>query len=501
MKKEDVLKEFLNKKEEGANHLHFSSDWVKEEELDKAIKARKRSKIKKLSLGIGIPLAATASLAALIIIPNLNTKTENHQKTLTKKSSSISKDEFQSLNNVEYPSYSSPEEAAKSNAVGEDYVSSVNSFAYSLYRGLSIKGNNLALSPYSIYRGLDILSLIGNASTQDTFSSLLGSETLRAQNRTKGFLSNNWNYKDEAVLMRDGVFFSSYFGQVKSTLIDSLTASYVEAYQMDFHEQGNLDKMLDWLSGYSLDEGMFSIDDIPKLGYDEEYSFLLLSLQSVKLHWKTKFNEGDNRQAPFYKLDGTQEEKKFMVHVSQGVKLYDYGSYYSAYDAYEHGYYVQYLIPKNVDDDILTLLDRNFLIENEDKRIQQGRYSSGYVISEFTVPKFDYTDRIDLSTVYKSLGLSSLMDNELDSFGDAYEETGTDLDSYNHYLKTAKSVTKVSMDEDGFTSKSLVFHLSNGSGSAGRETADSYYVNLNQPFVYVIRDANGLPLNLGYYQG
>ncbi len=229
----------------------------------------------------------------------------------------------------------------------------------------------------------------------------------------------------------------------------------------------------------------------------------MLSLQSVKLHWATSFNEKDNRQDAFYKLDGTKVEKEFMSHASHGVKIYDYDTYYSAYDAYKHGYYVQYLIPKSLDDNILELLDGNFLIEDESKRLQDGDYSSGYVITKFLLPKFSYIDRVDLASVYQSLGLSSLMNPEVDSFGEAYEakSESAESDVYNHYLKAAKSVTKISMDEDGFASKSLVFHFSMAAGSAAEEMPGTYCVNLNQPFVYVIRDANGLPLNLGYYQG
>ncbi len=501
MKEQDSLKEFLDSKEEGAKDLRYSSKWLSQEALDNNLKARKRKKIKKLGLGIGIPLVATASLAAMIIIPNLEIKTKSHSKTLQRKSSSLSNDTFKALNSVEYPSYSNPEQAAKNNPLSQDYVSSVNSFTYSLFEGLTIGEENLALSPYSIYRGLDILSLIGNSSTKDTFSALLGSESVRKSNRAKGFLSNNWSYSDEAVLMRDGLFFHSFFGDVKTSLINSLTSAYVEAYQMDFHDQSHLNKITEWLNGYSLDEGMFVLDDLPKMGYDEEPSFCLFSLQSVKLHWDTRYNEKDNKRDVFYKADGSETEKEFMCHTSMGVKLYDYGSYYSAYDAYKHGYYVQYLIPKSLDDNILDLLDRNFLIEDETKRLESGRFSSGLVISEFSLPKFSYTDRVDLSLVYQSLGLSSLMDYEVDSFGEAYEPGTGPTDPYNHYLKAAKSVTKVSMDEDGFISKSLVFHMAAGSGSAGQLDADTYDINLNQPFIYIIRDANGLPLNLGYYQG
>lgn len=499
--KDEIIKEYLDQKEEGAKNLQYNSDWAKQQNIEEVQKARKRRKIKRMILGIGIPVAIAASLAALIIIPNLEIKTKDHSKTLAKKSSSISKEEFESLNSVEYPSYSSPEIAAKENVVSSDYVSSVNEFSYSLYKALSIGGSNLAVSPYSIYRGLDILSLIGNASTKDTFSSLLGGESLRSNNRVKGFLANNWDYQDEGVLMRDGVFFSSYFGDVKSSVVKKLTSSYVEAYKMDFANQAHLGKMLDWLNGYSFDEGMFSLDDLPTPGLDEQFSFCLLSLQSVKLHWGYEYNVEDNQTAPFYKLDGTTEEKEFMSHAALGVKLYDYGSYYSAYDLYRHGYRIQYLIPKSTDDDILKLIDRNFLAEDEAKRIIAENHPDDLIVSKFLLPKFSYTDRVDLTPVYNKLGLSSLMDPSFDSFGEAYGPKETEGEAYNHYLNTAKSVTKVSMDEDGFVSKSLSLHLSMAAGSATPLSADTYLINLNQPFVYVVRDANGLPLSLGYYQG
>ena len=63
------------------------------------------------------------------------------------------------------------------------------------------------------------------------------------------------------------------------------------------------------------------------------------------------------------------------------------------------------------------------------------------------------------------------------------------------WVKLTKQKTSVSFDEDGTVVKSITFSIGNGTDSY--HPSNGYEVTLNQPFVYVIKDSNGLPLVLG----
>jgi serine protease inhibitor len=61
-------------------------------------------------------------------------------------------------------------------------------------------------------------------------------------------------------------------------------------------------------------------------------------------------------------------------------------------------------------------------------------------------------------------------------------------------IQKTKQKTTVSFDEDGTIVKTVTFSF----GAAGTSTAPGgSQVDLNQPFVYCIKDRSGLPLVLG----
>ena len=62
------------------------------------------------------------------------------------------------------------------------------------------------------------------------------------------------------------------------------------------------------------------------------------------------------------------------------------------------------------------------------------------------------------------------------------------------YLSYTKQKTVVSFDEDGSVVKSVTMSMENAGKAIGEH---GYHVTLNQPFVYCIKDTQGLPLVIG----
>ena len=63
-------------------------------------------------------------------------------------------------------------------------------------------------------------------------------------------------------------------------------------------------------------------------------------------------------------------------------------------------------------------------------------------------------------------------------------------------MKIIKERNEVEFNEDGTTVKGVVMGSMNGTESVQRE--ESLDVNLDQPFIYIIRDINKTPIFVGH---
>ena len=114
----------------------------------------------------------------------------------------------------------------------------------------------------------------------------------------------------------------------------------------------------------------------------------------------------------------------------------------------------------------------------------QSDSSSTSTANAFTTPEGDVITQPEfkggIEKMYESTG--NCLENAVESSGFLYS-----------YIQHTKQKTTVSFDEDGTVVKTITFSL----GAGGTSSAPGSDVNLNQPFVYCIKDRSGLPLVLG----
>ena len=94
-----------------------------------------------------------------------------------------------------------------------------------------------------------------------------------------------------------------------------------------------------------------------------------------------------------------------------------------------------------------------------------------------------------------NLGFSDMFDDQIDSLHGAFNLESTP--SYNFYLQTLKQRNQVEFNEDGTIVKSVSMAATGGKGGSWK-TFDTLDVKLNQPFIYIIKDANGTPIFVGH---
>ena len=94
------------------------------------------------------------------------------------------------------------------------------------------------------------------------------------------------------------------------------------------------------------------------------------------------------------------------------------------------------------------------------------------------------------------LGFSDIFNRNIDSFKNAFNDLK--LDDYNIYIQTMKQRNEVEFNEDGSMVKSVTQTSFGAAMSAAPHEHDTLEVDLNQPFIYIIRDINDTPIFVGH---
>ena len=146
----------------------------------------------------------------------------------------------------------------------------------------------------------------------------------------------------------------------------------------------------------------------------------------------------------------------------------------------------------NMNDQIFSIRDKQ--MEKITKLIYSWINSKNTINTiTLSLPKFNFKNTINFNQTLKDIGLSSLY-MQLDNFNNCF----TFLDNEPHYTFIENSIqaTKVSFDNDGASFKSIQASTIVECTSAA-PIGDHYYINLENPFIFEIRDEYDLPILFG----
>ena len=438
--------------------------------------------------GVVVTLPA-GFIAATMFRVNESVKTSRKAYSL-KEIQIAESNSFRKLNEVSYPDGDSPLRSALS----EEQSASYSQFADKTYRALlqSGKKENLSYSVAGLYAVCN--EMAGAASRSDLqadFDALLGMDAgQRIYLYDKIMGANSFARENSSIQLKNAAFFTNRFAYAPE-YVEFLTRRYCEAYQIDFASEAG--KMADWVNQAVYTKGFVGPSF---LEMDEETALYLFSTLYFKNAWSHKFLKESNVKDPFYLADGTVIDATFMQHSYMADHYYDYGSYISVKDYYYNGNAsVTYLVPKKTEDDIFALTSAaNIFQEDEDKKVTPEGY--GRITVNLKAPKFETEMEMDFSSCFESLGFGDIFDRNIDSFHGAF--TGEEAEGYNFYLQKIKQKNSVGWNEDGTIVKSVSM-ATFGAGAAAPHTAmDTLDVELNQPFIYIIKDVNGVPIFVGH---
>ena len=390
--------------------------------------------------------------------------------------------------------------------VDDTFKGNVNSFAFALQKQFKEKQTYL-YSPYTAYLNMDLISLASQGPVLEQANAILGSQANRDSNITKAMLTNFYSGNEGSTHTYQGAFFREGWN-LKEGYVDKLSSRHAEVYSLDMDK--DLGAIPSWANA-KVKADMLKTKD---LDYDPNqtmaYYFSILDFDGK---WDLSYNDSKTRKRDFTSLDGKVSKLDFMSHdISfinpestfangrSNVGVYDYGDYISAYDYYSNGYSIQYLTPSEVGKDIFALLDGvNFFEEDPDKIYTkvhpsnpEGKIHNIQTVS-FIMPKFSFASLTDLTPKIKALGLSGFYDDLQNSLSG-----GIEFNPNGGAIAFTKQANSIEFSEDGTVAKSITF--SGGYGAAAPNVlANSLIITLDEAFVYVIRDPNGLPLFVGAF--
>ena len=115
---------------------------------------------------------------------------------------------------------------------------------------------------------------------------------------------------------------------------------------------------------------------------------------------------------------------------------------------------------------------------------------------DLTTPKFNISKEIDFKTTLSSLGFEDIFKTNIDSFSNAFDIEKPSL--INFYLQKIKQKNNIEFSEDGTIIKSLSMATIGATSAAPITELNTLEVKLNQPFIYIIKDINDLPIFVGH---
>lgn len=441
--------------------------------------------IKKVTLITSLSLVSfmVIGYAALVFGFRINIDENGrfHERQFSKNEiAAIESASFKKLNDVTYPTYQHEQLL-----VEDKYIESVNNFAYKIYENVEYN-DNFSYSPLTLYNSLSILSLASdNEEVAKQFDALLG---LSKQKRKSNFINtyiNNYIVNENGTTQMYNGLFVDYNSNISESLVEEFTSYYTELYSIDFANNQDINKMLNWVDDAVNDSNYLSSKD---LKINELTSFMLFSTLYFDNKWSNMYSEKDSYKDDFLLADGSKKQVEYMNHTYVG-NVYRYDNYDSFYDYYKNGYKVQYVVPRfdlNLNQNIHQIIkDKNFLLENEDNL-------NDHVIISLNMPKFSSSCYYNFTELLVNNGLDKAFNMYDKPFNYLYDN---EKDDEMIFLCDVFQKNKVSFNEDGTTIKSV--NVSTGMNATAPAPLESITYKLNQPFIYVIYDINNIPLYIG----
>lgn len=340
------------------------------------------------------------------------------------------------------------------------------------------EGKNAAFSPVSLWAALAMLAPCAQGDSQSQLLSALG---VAGQRELTDQVSRLWKglYTNDGVsslILSNSVWLNdAQQGEYVQATLDTLGRDYFAGvYTTPMGTAGADQAITDWVAKET--NGLIGGNG-PVVDTAPDTLLLLASSLYYKAAWVVPFDASQTQAGDFTTASGETASADFM-HASLAGNFLKRDGYQAAALETQLGE-MFFVLPEEGTAPEELLSDTSFL-----SSLSSGAADVQYGTVEWSVPKFDLSADLDLINTLKGLGITDLLE--------AGKADLSGLTSLDTFLTQAEQMTRVSVDEEGVEAAAVTI-LAPGAGAPPEETC---VMNLNRPFLFVLRN-QGVPLFVG----
>lgn len=376
------------------------------------------------------------------------------------------------------------QDASDRRSLYEEFSDCVNTFFDASFATMLSEsgGENRIYSPLNVYMALAMLAEVTDGSSRQQILDLLGVSDIEAL-REEANAVWKMNYRNDGAytsILASSLWLSNDLNYKQSTL-DTLSDIYYASSYSGKMGSDEYDKALqDWLNENT---GGLLKDQADNISLNGETIMALAATIYFNARWHVDFSESETISSIFYSAQG--EETCDFMNQSE-TNLYYWSENFSAVSKpMEGGGYMWFILPDEgvaVNDVLQSQETLDFLHEGTLWK------NSEYIIVNLSVPKFDISSDIELTSCLKTLGITDIFDFEASDFSPMTSDTDDIV------LSKAQHAVRVAIDEKGCTAAAYTVMMMAGAGAPPEDEVDFV---LNRPFIFAITSESGMPLFTG----
>ena len=369
-----------------------------------------------------------------------------------------------------------PSEPSSGEIPGDTGPAQTEDFALRSAAQLLEPEENSCYSPVSLYLALSMVGTGAAGETQGQIYDVLSAQDTGQQIASCAALMET--------LACDGEETALYFANsvwtreglpMEQSYLDGLQEGFgAEHFSVDFSKQNTNEKMTRWVSQQT--RGLLE----PEFFHDGNTMEVLLNTIYFKDSWSEPFYESATEEETFTLADGKTRQAPFM-HMTQEQQASFCDDYAVASLALAGGGEMIFTVPWEGQ----TL---SGLMEQYDlSQLLSPDREDTYLV-EWSVPKFTVGGERDLIPMLKALGVMDAFDPQRADFSAACAE--------DTYISAVRQGTYLSVDEMGVEAAAFT-EIAKDESAAMPSTDMVLQMQLDQPFLYALRGADGTLLFVG----
>ena len=335
--------------------------------------------------------------------------------------------------------------------------------------------DNRIYSPVSLWFALAMLAETTGGETRRQVLDALGASNLE---QLRDWADILWHtlYQDDGTattLLGNSIWLNENVTFHQDVLENLAEHYYASSYQVPMGTDEADQALADWVAEQT--KGLIGADG-KVLETTSDTLNVLASTLYFQAGWSDGFNDRLTEEDIFTSADGTETRIDFMHTTRDGSFLRQNG--YQAASLGTKGGTMTFVLPDEGVTPADLLKDPDFLTEVT--QFEDEIYGE----VQWSVPKFDVDSTLNLKPTLEGLGITNVFDAGTSDFTPL-----TDLEPV--WLDQAKQIARVKVDEKGVEAAAVTLMANAGAG-APPEDPKICVMDLNRPFLFIIRDGSAI---------